>query len=62
MLIGTCFLLVLIGFVDSVPLGSDLVLVATGHAGPLNLNTDTAEQLKALLGIGKAYRDKNIKG
>jgi DNA uptake protein ComE-like DNA-binding protein len=50
------------GFVVSVPLSSDLVLVAAEKADPLNLNTATAEQLKGLLVIGEAYTDNIITG
>ena len=61
-LVETCFLLAVMVFVVSVPLGSTFVLVAAEKVGPLDINTATAEQLKALPGIDAAYTEKIIKG
>jgi radical SAM superfamily enzyme with C-terminal helix-hairpin-helix motif len=61
-LVGACFLIAVMGFVVSAPLGSGLVLVAAKKADLLDINTATAEQLKALPGIGDAYSDKIISG
>ncbi len=61
-LVGTCVLLAVIGAVVSVPLGSGPVLAAAEQADLLDINTATAEQLKALPGIGEEYSEKIIKG
>ena len=62
-LVGAWFLLAVMGFVVSVPLGWALVLVAAAEkADFLTINTATAEQLKARPGIGGAYTEEIIKG
>jgi competence protein ComEA len=61
-LVGACFLIAVMGFVVSVPLGWGLILVAAEKADLLDINTATAEQLKALAGIGDANSEKIITG
>lgn len=61
---GASFLLAVSGTAVSFPLGPNHVLAAAEKAAVvdlLDINTATANQLKALPGIGEAYSVKNIK-
>jgi len=61
-LVAVFLLLAVVGAASVAPLSSSLVLAATEKADLLDINTATADQLKALPGIGDAYTEKIIKG
>ena len=65
MLVLVFLLLATVGAAGFIPLNSSPVAAATEtakHADLLDINTATADQLKALPGIGDAYTEKIIKG
>lgn len=64
-LVAVFLLLAAVGTASVAPLSSSPAIAATEKAGQadlLDINTATAEQLKALPGIGDAYSEKIIKG
>jgi competence protein ComEA len=61
-LVAVFLLLAVVGAASFAPLSSSIVIAATEKADLFDINTATAEQLKALPGIGEAYTEKIIKG